>query len=289
MIMPKGYYKLHQTQFESFIDSALKEDIGSGDHSSISCIDGKSKSTAVLLTNQKGILAGLDLAAQIFIRYDPLLEFKPLAVDGSKIEVGSHVFTISGTTQSILATERLVLNTIQRMSGIATLTHQLSEKIKHTSCKLLDTRKTTPNFRYAEKWAVHIGGGTNHRMGLFDAIMIKDNHVDFCGGMSQALQKTAAYLEQLDVSLDVIVECRNAKEIEQTLPFSFVSRILLDNHSIPELRRALHQINHKKPTEASGNINEENLLAVAETGVNYISMGALTYDAKSIDLSLKAF
>jgi len=286
--MPKDYYKLHQTQFEIFIDSALKEDIGSGDHSSLSCIGKESKSTAVLLTKQEGILAGLDLAAQIFARYDPSLKFKPFAVDGSKIEVGSHVFSISGTTRSILATERLVLNILQRMSGIATLTHKLCEKIKHTSCKLLDTRKTTPNFRYAEKWAVHIGGGTNHRIGLFDAIMIKDNHIDFCGGMTQTLKKTESYLKQSGINLKVIVECRNAEEIEQVLPFSFVSRILLDNHSIPELRSALQQINHQKPTEASGNINHENLVAIAETGVNYISMGALTYDAKSIDLSLNA-
>ena len=286
--MPKDYYKIHQTQFEIFIDSALKEDIGSGDHSSLSCIDQESKSKAVLLTKQEGILAGLDLAAQIFARYDPSLKFKPFAVDGSKIEVGSCVFSISGTTRSILATERLVLNILQRMSGIATLTHKLSEKIKHTSCKLLDTRKTTPNFRYAEKWAVHIGGGTNHRIGLFDAIMIKDNHIDFCGGMTQTLKKTASYLKQSGINLKVIVECRNAEEIQQTLPFSFVSRILLDNHSIPELKSALKQINHKKPTEASGNINHENLVAIAETGVNYISMGALTYDAKSIDLSLNA-
>lgn len=288
MIMPKDYYKLHQSQFEIFIDSALREDIGSGDLSSLSCIDHESKSTAVLLTKQDGIIAGLDLAAQIFARYDPSLRFKPFTEDGSRIKVGSHIFSISGTTQSILATERLVLNTLQRMSGIATLTHQLSEKIKHTSCKLLDTRKTTPNFRYAEKWAVHIGGGTNHRMGLFDALMIKDNHVDFCGGMTQTLKKTASYLKGSGLSLEVIVECRNAEEIEQTLPFSFVSRILLDNHNIPELKSALQQIKHKKSTEASGNINNENIVAIAETGVNYISMGALTYDAKSIDLSLNA-
>ena len=286
--MPKDYYKLHQSQFEIFIDSALREDIGSGDLSSLSCIDYESKSTAVLLTKQDGIIAGLDLAAQIFARYDPSLRFKPFTVDGSRIKVGSQVFSISGNTQSILATERLILNTLQRMSGIATLTHQLSEKIKHTSCKLLDTRKTTPNFRYAEKWAVHIGGGTNHRMGLFDALMIKDNHVDFCGGMTQTLKKTASYLKGSGLSLEVIVECRNAEEIEQTLPFSFVSRILLDNHNITELKSALQQIKHKKSTEASGNINNENIVAIAETGVNYISMGALTYDAKSIDLSLNA-
>jgi nicotinate-nucleotide pyrophosphorylase (carboxylating) len=230
----------------------------------------------------------MELTAKIFQRYDPLLQFDSLLTDGSKIKPGQKAFTISGSTLSILATERLVLNSLQRMSGIATLTHRLSQKIKHTQCKLLDTRKTTPNFRHAEKWAVLIGGGQNHRMGLFDALMIKDNHVDFCGGMTQALQKTEAYLRRLEKPLEVVVECRNSKEIEATLPFSFVSRILLDNHSIPQLKEALVQIDNQKPTEASGNITEDKLVTVAETGVNFISMGALTYDAKSIDLSLKA-
>lgn len=286
--MPENYYKKYQTEFESFIDTALKEDIGCGDHSSLSCIDPQSQSKAELLTKQAGILGGMELAAMIFQRYDPLLQFDPLLTDGSKIKPGQKAFTISGSTLSILATERLVLNSLQRMSGIATLTHRLSQKIKHTQCKLLDTRKTTPNFRHAEKWAVLIGGGQNHRMGLFDALMIKDNHVDFCGGMTQALQKTEAYLRRLEKPLEVVVECRNSKEIEATLRFSFVSRILLDNHSIPQLKEALVQIDNQKPTEASGNITEDKLVTVAETGVNFISMGALTYDAKSIDLSLKA-
>lgn len=286
--MPENYYKKYQTEFEGFIDTALKEDIGCGDHSSLSCIDPQSQSKAELLTKQAGILGGMELAAKIFQRYDPLLQFDPLLTDGSKIKPGQKAFTISGSTLSILATERLVLNSLQRMSGIATLTHRLSQKIKHTQCKLLDTRKTTPNFRHAEKWAVLIGGGQNHRMGLFDALMIKDNHVDFCGGMTQALQKTEAYLRRLEKPLEVVVECRNSKEIEATLRFSFVSRILLDNHSIPQLKEALVQIDNQKPTEASGNITEDKLVTVAETGVNFISMGALTYDAKSIDLSLKA-
>lgn len=286
--MPENYYKKYQTEFEGFIDTALKEDIGCGDHSSLSCIDPQSQSKAELLTKQAGILGGMELAAKIFQRYDPLLQFNPLLTDGSKIKPGQKAFTISGSTLSILATERLVLNSLQRMSGIATLTHRLSQKIKHTQCKLLDTRKTTPNFRHAEKWAVLIGGGQNHRMGLFDALMIKDNHVDFCGGMTQALQKTEAYLRRLEKPLEVVVECRNSKEIEATLRFSFVSRILLDNHSIPQLKEALVQIDNQKPTEASGNITEDKLVTVAETGVNFISMGALTYDAKSIDLSLKA-
>lgn len=288
MTMLKDYYKIYQTQFEDFIDNALKEDIGNVDHSSLSCIDPKSNSTAALLVKQDGILAGLDLARHTFKRYDSSLEFRPLLNDGAIIKSGQQAFKVSGSTQSILAAERLVLNTLQRMSGIATLTSQLTEKIKHTSCKLLDTRKTTPNFRYAEKWAVYIGGGINHRMGLFDAMMIKDNHVDFCGGMTQTLKKTEVYLNQLGKPMEVVVECRNIEEIEKTLPFSFVCRILLDNHDIPQLKKALKKIENRKSTEASGNITEENLVSIAETGVNFISMGALTYDARSIDMSLKA-
>lgn len=282
------FYTQYRPEFEVFIEAALKEDIGSGDHSSRSCIDPRSESTAILWAKEEGILAGLELAAKIFNHYDPKLQFDPLVEEGAAIKKGVKIFSISGSAQSILATERIVLNTLQRMSGIATYTHQLSKKISHTPCKLLDTRKTTPNFRYPEKWAVRIGGGINHRMGLFDALMIKDNHIDFCGGMTQALQQTENYLNQLGKTLEVVVECRNNKEILEVLPFSFVDRILLDNHSTEELVNALNLIEGKKPTEASGNITENNLVAVAETGVDYISMGALTYAAKSIDLSLKA-
>ena len=187
-----------------------------------------------------------------------------------------------------MASERLVLNCMQRMSGIATLTHRLTEKIKHTSCKLLDTRKTTPGFRYPEKWAVAIGGGQNHRMGLFDAIMIKDNHVDFCGGIKQALDKTKAYLEQNQLDIPVIIEVRNAREIDQVMPFSWVKRILLDNMSPKILRENIDRIHGEFETEASGNITEDNLVSYAETGVDYASMGALTYAAVPVDLSLKA-
>lgn len=288
MIMPSNFYNQYRSEFENFIASALKEDIQSGDHTSKSCIDPNSQSTAVLWAKEKGIIAGLELAEKIFNYYDPKLQFNPLINEGAAINEGMRVFTIQGNTQSLLATERLVLNTLQRMSGIATYTHQLNKAINHTSCRLLDTRKTTPNFRYPEKWAVYIGGGTNHRMGLFDALMIKDNHIDFCGGVSQALEQTQAYLKQLGKALEVVVECRNPQEIQETLSFEFVSRILLDNHNLKELKEALKLIDGKKPTEASGNITENNLVAVAETGVDFISMGALTYAAKSIDLSLKA-
>ena len=286
--MPNSYYTQFQSQFEHFIDEALKEDIGTGDHSSLSCIDKEDKSSAVLLVKEAGIIAGIHLAKEIFNRYDPSLIFKPIKKDGESVKSGDHVFTVHGSTQAILATERIVLNTLQRMSGIASMTHELKKLIQHTSCQLLDTRKTTPNFRYAEKWAVIIGGGNNHRMGLFDALMIKDNHVDFCGSMTKALQKTELYLEQQNSPLEVVVECRNKDEIEQAIAFPFVSRILLDNHNLEEINRALKQIDSKKPTEASGNITKKNIVAIAETGVNFISMGALTYDSKSIDLSLKA-
>lgn len=288
MIMSSKFYIQYRSEFEIFIEAALKEDIGSGDHSSRSCINPMHQNTALLWAKEEGIIAGLELAANIFHYYDPKLQFDPLIEEGAEIEKGVKVFSISGSVQSILATERLVLNTLQRMSGIATYTHKLSKKISHTKCKLLDTRKTTPNFRYPEKCAVRIGGGINHRMGLFDALMIKDNHIDFCGGMTKTLHQTEAYLQRLGKSLEVVVECRNKKEIEEALPFSFVNRILLDNHSIAELIDALSLIEGKKPTEASGNITEKNIEAIAETGVDYISMGALTYAAKSIDFSLKA-
>ena len=286
--MPSYFLQQYKNNINHFIDEALKEDIGLGDHSGQSCISKEAESTAKLLVKEEGILAGIELAEILFKRYDSRLTFKPLVAEGSKVKKGTIAFTIQGNTQYILATERLVLNSMQRMSGIASLTNRLSQKIKHTSCQLLDTRKTTPNFRYPEKWAVLIGGGTNHRMGLFDALMIKDNHVDFCGGMTEALQKTEQYLNTLPKPFEVVVEARNLTEINGILPFNWVSRILLDNFTPKELVTAIQLINKKLPTEASGNITESNLIEMAETGVDYISMGALTYAAKPIDLSLKA-
>jgi nicotinate-nucleotide pyrophosphorylase (carboxylating) len=286
--MHSPFFQQYKNELNHFIDEALKEDIGSGDHSGRSCITETATSSAKLLVKEEGILAGMELAEILFHRYDPNLIFHPYAKDGGALKKGAIAFEVNGNTQSILATERLVLNSMQRMSGIASLTHTLSRKIKHTSCQLLDTRKTTPNFRYPEKWAVLIGGGTNHRMGLFDALMIKDNHVDFCGGMTEALQKTEQYLNTLPKPLEVVVEARNLTEINAILPFNWVSRILLDNFTPKELVTAIQLINKKLPTEASGNITESNLIEMAETGVDYISMGALTYAAKPIDLSLKA-
>jgi len=286
--MPDNFFNQYKKPIESFIDQALKEDLGLGDHSSLSCIDAKDQSQAQLLIKQEGRIAGITLAKHIFKRYNSKLKITSYIEEGSVIKKGDIVFTVQGPTLAILATERLVLNTLQRMSGIASLTHELGQMIKHTSSKLLDTRKTTPNFRYAEKWAVLIGGGINHRMGLFDAIMIKDNHVDFCGGMSQALKKTTTYVNRLEKPIQIIVECRNKKEIEIALSFSKVSRILLDNYQPQELAEAIAIIDQRKPTEASGSISKKNLVEYAETGVDFISMGALTYGAKIIDLSLKA-
>ncbi len=285
--MPDNFFNQYKKPIESFIDQAIKEDLGLGDQSSLSCIDPKDQSKAQLLIKQDGRIAGITLAKHIFKRYDSRLKITSDLEEGSQIKKGDVAFTVEGPTLAILATERLVLNTLQRMSGIASFTHELSQMINHTSSKLLDTRKTTPNFRYAEKWAVLIGGGINHRMGLFDAIMIKDNHVDFCGGMYQTLEKTMSYVNHLEKPIQIIVECRNKKEIETALLFSKVSRILLDNHQPKELVEAISIIDHRKPTEASGSISKKNLIEYAETGVDFISMGALTYGAKSIDLSLK--
>ena len=286
--MPDNFFNQYKKPIECFIDQALKEDLGLGDHSSLSCIDPKDQSQAQLLIKQEGRIAGITLAKHIFKRYNSKLKITSYLEEGSVIKKGDVAFTVQGPTLAILATERLVLNTLQRMSGIASLTHELGQMIKHTSSKLLDTRKTTPNFRYAEKWAVLIGGGINHRMGLFDAIMIKDNHVDFCGGMSKALEKTMSYANRLEKPTQIIVECRNKKEIEIALSFSKVSRILLDNYQPQELAEAIAIIDQRKPAEASGSISKKNLVEYAETGVDFISMGALTYGAKIIDLSLKA-
>lgn len=286
--MPEKFLDQYREQLELFVDQALAEDLGEGDHSSLSCIDPESQSSAQLLVKENGRIAGLALAQLIFSRYDSRLEVELLLEEGEVVKKGDLAFRVHGPTQSLLATERLVLNTMQRMSGITTLTNRLNQKIRHTSCTLLDTRKTSPNFRFPEKWAVLIGGGSNHRMGLFDALMIKDNHIDFCGGVAQALQKTTQYLTNLATPLEVVVECRNQEEIKAALPFACVTRILLDNHSPEELVRAIALIDGRKPTEASGTITEKNLVEFAETGVDFISMGALTYEAKSLDLSLKA-
>jgi len=286
--MSKTFYSTYKKEIHHFIDNALKEDIQDGDHSSLACLDNDKNSKASLLVKEPGIIAGVELAEIIFKRQNPEFTIDFTIKDGVEVQPGDIVFTIEGPQLDLLATERLVLNCMQRMSGIASLTQRLSKKINHTSCRLLDTRKTTPNFRYPEKWAVRIGGGINHRMGLFDMIMLKDNHIDFAGSVAEALDRTDNYLKQNNLKLPVIVEVRDVKEIKACLSFDWIHRLLLDNMPPQALREALKLIDGKFDTEASGNITEESITAIAETGVDYVSLGALTHSAKNIDLSLKA-
>jgi len=282
------FYQSYKNAIDRFIGQALQEDIEAGDHSSNACFNDATVREAVLKVKNDCVIAGIELAEKIFHHYDVAVEMETLVKEGDVLQSEAVAFRVKGRAKSLLPTERLVLNCMQRMSGIATLSRRLSEKIQHTDCKILDTRKTTPGFRYPEKWAVSIGGGYNHRMGLFDAIMIKDNHIDFCGGVKPALIKTKAYLDQNQYDIPVIVEVRNDQEITQVMDFPWVKRILLDNMTPKILAEKIEKINGKFETEASGNITEDTLLSYAETGVNYVSMGAITYGAIPIDLSLKA-
>lgn len=281
------FYKKYKDPIDQFIINALAEDIGHADHTSLSCLSNQQHNRVELIAKESGIIAGVELAQIILKQVNDSIQCTVNKQEGSLIVPGDVVMTIEGPQYDLLATERLVLNCMQRMSGIASLTHRLSQKIAHTKCTLLDTRKTTPNFRYPEKWAVHIGGGSNHRMGLFDMIMIKDNHIDFNGSISKTLSKTQAYLVENKLSLKTIVEVRNLAEIEECFEFPWIHRLLLDNMSPQALKKAITLIQGKFATEASGNINESNLVEIAETGVDYASLGALTHSAKNIDLSLK--
>jgi nicotinate-nucleotide pyrophosphorylase (carboxylating) len=272
-----------------FIKSALHEDIGDGDHSTLACIPADTESEAKLLIKEDGILAGVELARYIFQFVDPALKITLHASDGDSIKNGDTAFIVRGATQSILSTERLVLNCMQRMSGIATKTNKLASLIKDTRVKLLDTRKTTPNFRLLEKWAVLIGGGKNHRIGLFDMIMLKDNHVDASGGIRKAILRTKEYLRANSRQLRIEIETRTLEEVEEVLDTGGVDIIMLDNMSLDEMRRAVKMINKKYETEASGGITENTIHDVAACDVDYISMGALTHSAKSLDMSLKIF
>ena len=275
---------------ETFILQALNEDIGNGDYTSLACIKTDKNSKAQLIAKENGILSGIEIGLKVFELVDKNLQVKLLITSGEKLKKGDIVLHVSGSAQSILKAERLVLNIIQRMSGIATFTHQMNELIAHTSCKLLDTRKTTPGFRYFEKLAVLQGGGVNHRFGLFDMIMIKDNHIDFAGGIEQALKSVVAYQKENNLNLQVEIETRNIDEVNQVLKSGIkVQRIMLDNYSTAQLKEAVVLINGVCETEASGGIDENTIKSYAETGVNFISMGALTHSYKSLDLSLKAF
>lgn len=279
---------LTEEALKIFIEAAFTEDIGPGDYSSLASIPAEKTGTARLLIKGDGILAGVELAERIFKTFDPRLEVELLLADGAKVVEGDIGLKVSGPAASILSSERLVLNCMQRMSGIATLTNRLTQKILHTKARLMDTRKTTPNFRLMEKWAVHIGGGVNHRFALYDMVMLKDNHVDFAGGIRPAIERTKAYLEANKLNLKIEVETRNLREVEEVLEVGGIDYIMLDNMDYATMRTAVQMIGGRFSTEASGGITEENLVEVAECGVDFISMGALTHSVKSMDISLKA-
>ena len=284
--MPLSY--LNDAALNDFIQSALKEDLGHGDHSSLASVNPELESAAQLLIKSPGIIAGVELARKIFHVVDEDLSIDFKNNDGDPVTTGDIGFIVHGKAQSILAAERLVLNCMQRMSGIATYTHHLSSMIAHTSAKLLDTRKTTPNFRIAEKWAVAIGGGTNHRFGLYDMIMLKDNHIDFAGGIENAIKSTRKYLETHLLDLKIEIETRSLDEVKQVMEVGGIDRIMLDNMTTMELKEAVQFIAGQYQTEASGGITENTIRDIADTGVDYISVGALTHSVKSLDISLKA-
>jgi nicotinate-nucleotide pyrophosphorylase (carboxylating) len=271
-----------------FIQNSLKEDIGSGDHTSLSTIPAAAKNKANLIIKENGILAGVELAKKIFSAVDKNLKVTVYKNDSSAIRKGDIAFTVQGSARSILTAERIVLNCMQRMSGIATMTRKYVSLCKPYKVKVLDTRKTTPGIRGLEKWAVLIGGGHNHRFGLYDMILIKNNHIDFAGGIRPAIESANAYLKRKRLKLQIEIEARNIKEVKQILSIGKVNRILLDNFSIPEIKKAVKLIHGKYETEISGGVNEKNIRKYAACGVDYISSGALTHSAKSLDMSLTA-
>ncbi|RAJ75468.1 nicotinate-nucleotide pyrophosphorylase (carboxylating) [Chitinophaga dinghuensis] len=279
---------LDQTALNAFIRSALAEDIGSGDHSTLASIPADTRGSAVLKIKEDGILAGMEVAEAIFKWLDMFTVFKAFKQDGEAMKAGEVAFEVTAAVHSLLMGERLVLNCMQRMSGIATLTHQYTEKLKGYHTRILDTRKTTPNFRMLEKEAVRIGGGVNHRMGLYDMIMLKDNHIDFSGGITAAVTKTVAYLKEKQLPLKIEVETRTLEDVREALATGHVDRIMLDNFSPDQIAEALKIINGKVETEASGGINLDTLVDYAKTGVDFISVGAIIHHAVSLDLSLKA-
>ena len=280
---------LSEEAISTFIESAFAEDIGPGDYSSLSAIPSGKTGHAKLLIKGNGIIAGVELAEKIFKTFDSNLQVELLVKDGDEVKFGDIGLIVSGPSASILSSERLVLNCMQRMSGIATLTHRLTEKILHTKARLMDTRKTTPNFRLMEKWAVHIGGGVNHRFALYDMVMLKDNHVDFAGGIKAAIAQTKAYLKENNLDLKIEVETRNLQEVAEVIEIGGIDFIMLDNMDYPTMRKAVEMVGDTFKTEASGGITEETLVDVAECGVDFISMGALTHSVQSMDISLKAF
>ncbi len=283
---------ISQAQFEREIEliiaNAVREDVGEGDHSSLACIPKEARGKAKLLVKDTGIIAGVEFAKKVFDHVDRELKMEILMNDGQDVKKGDIVFFVEGPSQSILKAERLVLNGMQRMSAIATKTNEYVQKLKGTKTQILDTRKTTPGIRALEKWAVKIGGGGNHRFALYDMIMLKDNHIDFAGGISKAIEKTRSYLKRNGLDLKVIVEARNLKEIEEILEHEDIYRILIDNFSFEDTRKAVKLINNKCQTESSGGITLETVRKYAECGVDFVSSGALTHSIYNMDLSLKA-
>ncbi len=274
---------------DATIDIAFKEDIGDGDHTTLSCIPHDLEGRARLLVKQDGILCGVELAKKIFAKFDPTLKVTQYLHDGDVIKKGDIAFVVEGKTISILQTERLVLNFMQRLSGIATQTNEYVQLLEGTNTKILDTRKTTPGLRLLEKYAVNVGGGENHRIGLYDMILIKDNHIDYAGGVTAAITKTKEYLKAKGKNLKIEVEARTLDEIREILQFDDIERILIDNFTPEETKVAVALINGKCKTESSGGITKESIKAYAQAGVDYISVGALTHHISSLDLSLKAF
>lgn len=274
---------------DEIIDAALKEDIGNGDHTSLSTILSSARGKARLLIKEAGIICGIDVAFRVLHKVDNTLIIQRILSDGDRVSPGDVAFTVEGSSISILTAERLLLNFMQRMSGIATTTNLYVQQLKGTNTKLLDTRKTTPLLRELEKYAVKTGGGENHRFGLFDMILIKDNHIDFAGGIANAIKAVEAYLRSKDLNLKIEIEARTLDDVKEILRYKDIHRIMLDNFSVPRMKEAVALINGRVETEASGGITIDNLREYAETGVDYISVGALTHHIKSLDMSLKAF
>ena len=277
-----------QTELQLIIANAIREDIGAGDYSSLACIPASANGKAKLLVKDDGIIAGVEFAKMIFKYVDSDLQVETFIEDGTAVKYGDVVFHVSGSSQSILKAERLVLNSMQRMSAIATKTQQYVHLLEGTNTRVLDTRKTTPGFRAAEKWAVKMGGGVNHRFALYDMIMLKDNHIDFAGGISLAIAKTKEYLKDNHLDLKIIVEARSLDEVREILQSGGIYRILLDNFDYETTKEAVKLIGNQCETESSGNINEKTIRYYAECGVDYISSGALTHSVHNMDLSLKA-
>ena len=273
---------------DRLIDLSFAEDIGDGDHTTLCCIPEDAMGKSHLLIKEDGILAGVEIAKEVFARFDPTMVVEVLINDGAKVHRGDITMVVTGKVRSLLQTERLMLNIMQRMSGIATMTHRYVERIEGTGAHVLDTRKTTPGMRMLEKMAVKIGGGVNHRIGLFDMILLKDNHIDFAGGISNAINRCHAYLKERSLDLKIEIEVRNFDELNQVLECGGVNRIMLDNFTVADTKKAVDLINHRYEVESSGNITLDTIRSYAEQGVDYVSVGALTHSVKGLDMSFKA-